>query len=1041
MSTLSDSLVDLPEHILAHITGERRRRLVEYLLRWGEPAAALRALDAWLAIQPHLATLREARARVLTELDRAADALAALDAIDAERGMSESRRALRARTLAAHGRWDEAHTLLADRPTDIASLRLRAELFRRQGHFASAAECYARAADLMPDGSVPIRGLAELSLAQGDAARARALLLDRRTRLPNPDGSIGEEPLATADLVLLRQAAERLNDAAALADLDAQLQARRDQERNALCAEIGLDTEEDKEMLRQGDHEIGNEGALPVSLSPSLPVSPEPELPPEALIALREHFGYESFRPGQAEAIARVLRGESTLAVLPTGAGKSLTYQLPALLLDGAMLVLSPLIALMKDQIDNLPPALAAHATTIHSALDGGEVAARLRGVAEGRYKLIYVAPERLRQQSFVHALRRAGVARVVVDEAHCVSLWGISFRPDYLFIRRALEAMGAPPVLALTATATPDTEAEIKAHLAADRPIREGREGREELRTANHPEGTRPRTGTPNPELRTPNSEPRTTDYGRSASLSDGFADSSLKPSSSHPTRDFADQDMLTIRTSIFRPNLRFEVLHVANKREKAGAVVELCRAIEGPVLVYARSRDACEQLAARLRDHGVAAEHYHAQVADRHGAQDRFMRGATRVLAATVAFGMGVDKADVRAIVHYNLPQSIEAYYQEAGRAGRDGFPARCILLYAAADKGQLTTWLREELLSKDYLRQVYRALRVRLRDSWGVIAIDDLRRDLREEDETRLRVALGLLERVGLVARHFDLPRAATLLLRQLPHENDGAGAEDAFGAFASLARLRLGQPLDVDLLDLAASAGCAPDELESHLLRWHDQGLLRYDGSARDALLHLPPAPADAGSRIDALLAEYATRQDERIDAIAAYARRASCRHRSIAAHFGERLARCGSSCDICAPSSTTDHRPPTTTSRQKAMSGRPSVAAHRSNRPPVAARQPTTRDIDTTILTCLARLPFQVGRSGLGKVLKGAASSPIGPDRCPDYAALGDMTLTAIEAAIEQLVERGYLARRLHGRMPLLDLTDRGAAILSEDVVQ
>src|SRR5262249_9218821 len=256
---------------------------------------------------------------------------------------------------------------------------------------------------------------------------------------------------------------------------------------------------------------------------------------------------------------------------------------------------LSPLIALMKDQLDNLPPALAARATTLHSALDGGEVAARLRGVAEGRYKLIYVAPERLRQQPFVHALRRAGVARVVVDEAHCVSLWGISFRPDYLFIRRALDALGAPPVLALTATATPDTEAEIKAHLAA------GRAAQEEARLKNREPGT---------------DECASTDDGRRTTDDRQYS------------RGLADQTMATIRTSIFRPNLRFEVQHVANKREKAAVVVELCRAIEGPVVVYARSRDTCEELAARLRAHGVAAEHYHALVSDRHVVQDRFMR-----------------------------------------------------------------------------------------------------------------------------------------------------------------------------------------------------------------------------------------------------------------------------------------------------------------------------------------------------------------------------------------------------------------------------
>jgi ATP-dependent DNA helicase RecQ len=338
---------------------------------------------------------------------------------------------------------------------------------------------------------------------------------------------------------------------------------------------------------------------------------------------------------------------------------------------------------------------------------------------------------------------------------------------------------------------------------------------------------------------------------------------------------------------------------------------------------------------------------------------------------------------------------------------------------------------------MLSKDYLRQVYRVLRARLHDSWGVVAIDDLRRDLREEDETRMRVALGLLERVGLITRHFDLPRAATLLLRQRSRENDSAG--QAFGSFVSLARLRLGQPLDVDLLDLAARAGYAPDELELHLLRWHEQGLLRYDGSARDALLHLPTAPADASSRLDALLAEYATRQDERIDAIAAYARRAGCRHRTIATHFGERLGRCGSSCDICAPDSTTDHRPPTAdrleTRRRRTTSYGLRTTDYRQ------ITHHASRNIDTTILTCLAHLPFQVGRSGLAKILKGAAGSPIGPDRCSDYAALSSMTLAAIENAIEQLVERGYLARRPHGRMPLLILTQLGADIMPEDVVQ
>jgi ATP-dependent DNA helicase RecQ len=991
-------------------------------MRWGEPAAALACLDCWLGGQPHLATLREARARVLIELDRAQPALEMLDEIDAERGMSESRRALRLRGLAALGRWDAAHALLPKHPSTANDWRLHAELLTRQGRFDEAAATYVRVVDLLPEGSAPPRGLADVALAQGDPARARALIHQRQARFP-------DTPLDTRDLLLLHVIAERLADSVALATLIAQLHERRAAEQAAVCAEIGFDPDE---IRRQGDQEtesmsICASPLLPVSWSPLLPASSEPLLPEAAVAALREHFGYDSFRPGQATVVDRVLKGESVLAVLPTGAGKSLTYQLPALLLPSATLVLSPLIALMKDQLDNLPLALAARATTIHSALDSDEVAARLRGVAEGRYKLIYVAPERLRKQPFVHALRRAGVGRIVVDEAHCVSLWGISFRPDYLFIRRALAELGTPPLLALTATATPDTEAEIKAHLGV----------------------------------------------------------------------------LTTIRTSIFRSNLRLEVKHVANRQEKLEAVVALCKSIDGPVVVYVRSRDGCEEVAARLRQSGVLAEHYHAQVADRAGVQDRFMRGATRVLVATVAFGMGVDKADVRAIIHYNLPQSVEAYYQEAGRAGRDGHPARCVLLYASADKGQLTSWLRQEALSKDYLRKVYRWLRQQISGTWGVVTLADLRRDLREDDEGRMRVALGLMERVGLLTRHFDLPRAATLLLR------DQAHGDAAFQAVVSAARLRPGQPLDIDLIALAARAGCDPDALERQLLRWHHQGLLRYEGSARDVLLELRPATDAVSSRIDVLLAEYSTSQDARIEAITAYARSLTCRHRTIASHFGEQLAACRSACDICMPKEIDDRRPmidnsaPERDYRPSSIVDRPSSTATQAiidavselpgqlndkelvcvllgepGYPPCAAfgrlagadflatRQaittlvaagqlawrnrvlvpasPVARSdapaaIEETILRCLTQLPFPVGKSGLAKILKGAAGSPIGPERSAEYAALNDMTGAAIETAIERLVEQGRL-RRSSGPRPVLSIVSRAAA-LPTNVVQ
>jgi RecQ family ATP-dependent DNA helicase len=425
---------------------------------------------------------------------------------------------------------------------------------------------------------------------------------------------------------------------------------------------------------------------------------------------LRELFGFPDFLPGQEDVVRRALAGTDALALMPTGSGKSLPYQLAAMLRERPTLVVSPLIALMKDQVDKLPPAVAARATLVNSSLEADEVAARVRAFAAGETKLLYAAPERLRRRSFVTALASAGVGLVVVDEVHCVSMWGHDFRPDYLFIRTALAALGEPPVLGLTATATPETEKEIGRAL------------------------------------------------GRSFEV---------------------------VRASVVRANLHHAVDRAESEEERRRALLARLRGTSGPAIVYARSRRSCEALSRFLRGHGISAFHYHAgmEPAERTEAQEAFLRGDARVVVATTAFGMGIDKPDIRLVLLYNLPGSLEDYVQMVGRAGRDGAPSDCVLFSGRPDARSLRRFVEGDVPRVEELRDAYRSAR------------DGL--------EVAEPVLLGMLEQAGLVRRGFDrdldvpAPPAdarerMTALLGQL--EAQARARADRIVAFAESARCR-------------------------------------------------------------------------------------------------------------------------------------------------------------------------------------------------------------------------------------------------------
>ena len=553
---------------------------------------------------------------------------------------------------------------------------------------------------------------------------------------------------------------------------------------------------------------------------------------------LNLHYGFNSFRPGQEKVIDNVLAGKSTVVIMPTGGGKSLCFQLPALVLEGVTIVISPLISLMKDQVDELK-RIGLPATFINSSISSSETYNRIEAVKNGQYKLLYIAPERFYSAEFIGMLKDIKVSLFAIDEAHCISQWGHDFRPSYLKLSEAIKLAGEPLVMALTATATTEVREDIIAQL-----------------------GLEP------PEL-----------------VITGFA----------------------------RPNLQFGVINAAENLKPRHVLDVISSAPDETGIIYAGTRARVDKLLQILLENNIEAASYHAgmDAEDRKWVQNNFLSGKAKVIVATNAFGLGIDKANVRYVIHYDMPGTIEAYYQEAGRAGRDSKSSLCLLLSNSRDRALHEFFIKGDNPPPEITEEIYDIL-LSYESDTVLITYAEISSMLSDSvPEMAIGTSLKLLEKEAYVSRARE--KSGNAYVKQLKDYNyiidtfnsRSRKQKDLFIALHEHFGEELSRGWQVNFEEAAAILDVKKDRLTRLVRKLSDKGLFEYNPPFRGTEIRIlkREKPKDIKLDREELKAKL-KRAYAKLGKMEDYVYHFGCRQKYILNYFGDLEAKDCGKCDIC-----------------------------------------------------------------------------------------------------------------------------------------